>query len=86
MKKFKDLEFKRHTLGYGVQARIDFDNNYGISVVKFEGSYGYPDLWEVAVLYKGALTYSTSITDDVLGWQTDEDVTKVLKQVQELID
>lgn len=82
MKKFKDLEFSPHWIGNGVQAVMSFDNNYGVSVVKFQGSYGYPNLWEVAILYKGDLTYSTDITDDVLGHQTDEDVTDVMKQVQ----
>ncbi len=36
MKTFKDLEFNAHPthmLG-GVQARMDFDNGYGVSVVK----------------------------------------------------
>jgi len=87
MKTFKDLEFKPHTIGNGVQAVMNFDNNYGVSVVKFNGSYGYhQNLWEVAILYKDALTYNTDITDDVLGHQTDEDVTEVMKKVQMLKD
>lgn len=84
MKTFKDLEFKPHTIGNGVQARMDFDNDYGVSVVKFNGSYGYPDLWEVAVMYKGSLTYNTDITDDVLGHQDDQDVTDIMGRVQAL--
>lgn len=84
MKTFKDLEFKPHTIGNGVQARMDFDNDYGVSVVKFNGSYGYPDLWEVAVMYKGSLTYNTDITDDVLGHQDDQDVTDIMERVQAL--
>jgi hypothetical protein len=85
MKTFKDLVFKPHSVGNGVQAGMDFDNNYGISVVKFRGSYGFKqDLWEVAVMYKGELTYSTPVTCDVLGHQSDEDVTSVMKQIQEL--
>jgi len=87
MKTFKDLEFKPHSIGNGLQAVMNFDNNYGVSVVKFNGSYGYhQDLWEVAILYKGALTYNTDITDDVLGHQTEQDVTDVMKKVQELKD
>ena len=84
MKTFKDLEFKPHTIGNGVQAIIDFDNDYGVSVVKFKGSYGYPNLWEVAVMYKGALTYNTDIADDVLGHQNDQDVTDIMERVQAL--
>jgi hypothetical protein len=85
MKTFKDLEFRPHSIGNGVQAVMEFENGYGVSVVKFNGSYGYHQgLWEVAILYKGSLTYNTHITDDVLGHQTEQDVTDVMKQVQEL--
>ena len=84
MKQFKDLKFKPHSIGNGVQARMDFPNGYGVSVVKFNGTYGYPDLWEVAIMYEGSLTYNTDITDDVLGHQTEEDVTEVMRKVQEL--
>lgn len=84
MKTFKNLVFKPHPIGDGVQARMDFKNGYGVSVIKFNGSYGYPNFWEVAVMYKGSLTYDTPITDDVLGWQTEDDVTNVMKQVQQL--
>jgi hypothetical protein len=85
MKTFKDLEFKPRSIGNGLQARMDFDNGYGVSVVSFSGSYGYPNLWEVAVVYEGSLTYNTDITDDVIGYQTDQDVTDVMKKVQALI-
>ena len=86
MKTFKDLEFNSHPIGDGLQAVMNFDNGYGVSVVKFRGSYGYgQDLWEVAILYENELTYDTDITDDVLGYQTDEDVTDVMKKVQSLI-
>jgi len=84
MKKFKDLDFKPHTIGNGVQAIIKFNNKYGVSVVKFNGSYGYPSLWELAVLYEENITYSTDITDDVIGWLSDEDVSEVMAKVQKL--
>ncbi len=87
MKTFKDLDFKPHSIDDGVQAVMNFDNNYGVSVIQFSGSYGfYQDLWEVAILYHGSLTYNTYITDDVLGYLTTKGVTKVMKQVQELED
>ena len=86
MKNFKDLQFKPYSIGNGLQATMNFDNDYGVSVVKFNGSYGFnSDLWEVAILYKDSLTYNTDITDDVLGHQTDQDVTDVMKKVQALI-
>ena len=86
MKTFKDLEFEPHPLGNGLQATMNFDNNYGVSVIKFTGSYGYrQNLWEVAILYKEELTYDTDIADNVLGSQTKQDVTDVMKKVQALI-
>ena len=84
MKTFEDLEFIEHPIGNGQQARMDFESGYGISVVKFNGSYGYPELWEVGIMYKKVLTYNTHISNDVMGHQSDEDVTNIMKQVQEL--
>ncbi len=84
MKQFKDLEFKPHSIGDGVQARMDFKNGYGVSVVKLNVSYGYPNLWELAVLYDGSLTYNTPITDDVIGHLSEEKVTNVMLEVQNL--
>ena len=86
MKTFKDLNFVTHPNNLeGLQARMDFKNNYGVSVVKFNGSYGsQDDLWEVGIMYEKRLTYSTHITNDVLGWQTEENVTEIMKQVQNL--
>ena len=83
MKTFKDLEFKPHTMGSGLQAVMNFDNDYGVSVIRFYGSYGYErGLWEVAIFYKGEISYNTSLTDDVLGHQTEQDVTDVMIKVQ----
>lgn len=90
MKAFKDLEFKRHPLGNGKQARMDFPNGYGVSVVRFSvlGGYGsYTDNeseWELAVFKDGGLCYATPITDDVIGHLSADDVTKIMKKVQKL--
>jgi hypothetical protein len=65
---------------------MTFENGYGVSVVSHTYSYGGKDgLFEIAVLDKdGNLTYDTPVTNDVIGYLTEEDVTDVLKQVQEL--
>ena len=87
MKTFKDLEFKEHpTHMGGVQARIQFDNGYGASVVKTPHTYGGDKgLYELAVLdSNGSLTYATPITDDVIGYLRPEDVTDVLTKIQQL--
>ena len=88
MKKFEDLEFDKLTDPFmsGVRSRMMFENGLGVSVVSHTYSYGGKDgLFEVAVLGKdGNLTYDTPVTNDVIGYLTEEDVTDVLKQVQEL--
>ena len=87
MKTFNDLEFKPHpNVGMGIQARIQFDNGFGASVVKGPYTYGGDEgLYELAVLDKtGDLTYDTPITNDVLGHLTEEGVTNILSQIQNL--
>jgi hypothetical protein len=86
MKQFKDLQFKQHRELNGVVARITFDNGYGASVVKHEFSYGGKDgLYELAVLdSNGDLTYDTPITDDVIGYLREIDVTEVMEKIQQL--
>jgi hypothetical protein len=84
MFKFCDLQFK--TFLGGVQAKIHFDNGYGASVIRHGFSYGTESgLYELAVLHEdGTLCYDTPVTDDVLGYLTPDDVTRVLAQIQDL--
>lgn len=84
MKTFNDLEFKPHITMNGVMSRIIFENGYGASVVRGEYTYGGDKgLYELAVLdSNGDLTYDTPITDDVIGHLSEDDVTKVLEQIQ----
>ena len=86
MKTFSDLEFKPHPMGSGIMSRIKFDNGYGASVVKTPYTYGGDqDLYELAVLDSNDdLTYDTPVTNDVEGYLTEEDVTKLLTQIQNL--
>jgi hypothetical protein len=87
MKTFKDLKFSEHPSHMGgVQARIQFDNGYGASVVKTPYTYGGDKgLYELAVLdSEGSLTYATSVTNDVIGYLRPEDVTDVMAKIQQL--
>lgn len=76
----------------GVQYLFRFENNYGASIIKHSGSYGHnDDLWELGVVkfygddkYDWNLNYETPITDDVIGWQTDEQIRDLLKRIKEL--
>ena len=86
MKQFKDLQFKKNPQKDGVITRIIFDNGYGASVVKHKHSYGGDKgLYELAVLGKdGHITYDTPITNDVIGYLRDIDVTDVMEKIQQL--
>jgi hypothetical protein len=87
MKTFKDIQFKEHPSTFGgIIGRIEFDNGYGASVVKSPFSYGGGDnLYELAVLGKdGQITYDTSITNDVIGYLTEEGVEELLINIQKL--
>jgi hypothetical protein len=86
MKTFKDLVFKQDIQRGLNAARVMFDNGYGASVVVGPYTYGGEDgLYELAVLGKDKkLTYNTSVTDDVEGYLSEDDVTKLLEQIQKL--
>ena len=87
---FDDLDFQGDPNSRaGVQAIATYPNGYGVSVVRFDGSYGYEQgLYEVAVIeVRGdgwRLTYDTPVTDDVIGHCREEDVTGIMKQVSAL--
>ena len=84
---FNDLEFKQDIQRGLNAARIMFDNGYGASVVIGPHTYGGEDgLYELAVILgsDGKLTYDTPVTDDVEGYLTEDEVTKLLEQIQNL--
>lgn len=88
MKTFKDLEFQPHFSDEsGVQARMTFDNGYGVSVIKTSFSYGGKQgLYELAVLdSSGSITYNTPITEDVLGYLSEDEVTDNMIEVQKIL-
>ena len=78
----------RHAGGYRYEAR--YPNGFAASIIKNFGSYGGEyDLWEVAVLRRDEagvwqLCYDTPITDDVLGWLSEERVIEVCSQIRAL--
>lgn len=69
----------------GVQKIYRFENGYGASVVRHTYSYGYPNMWELAVLDENDdLCYDTEITSDVIGWLDWTDVEVILAQIERL--
>lgn len=94
MKTFENLVFETHPMGNGFMSKMFFPNGYGVSVVRFKspfgggGSYTNGDQWEVAVL-KGNhedwdLCYDTDITNNVIGYLTDNEVTEIMGRIQNL--
>lgn len=91
---FENYLVNKHYVDGGVQYRFKFENGYGASIIKHRYSYGYEsDLWELGVLIwhndnnhicKCNLTYNTEITDDVIGWLTDEEVRNLLERIKNL--
>ncbi|HNS28256.1 MAG TPA: hypothetical protein PKN91_09030 [Steroidobacteraceae bacterium] len=82
-----------HPAGMGGTQRLyRFPNEYGASVVQSPFSYGGGEgLFELAVTaYFGEgmddfeLTYSTPITNDVIGYLTEEEVQSTLDQIRAL--
>lgn len=76
-----------NSINKGMQLVFKFDNYYGLSIVSHSFSYGNDDkLFEVAVIkFKSDdtwnITYDTDITNDVLGYQSKEDVLSLIERV-----
>ena len=85
---FQDLVFQTHKNdANGIQAIATFDNDFEVSVVKTDFSYGGKSgLFEVAIVDKstGKINSNTDITDDVLGWQDEDDIDKILLAVPQM--
>jgi hypothetical protein len=80
------LKFQDHTLVGRKQCIVQFPNGYGASIVQGEHTYGGKDgLYELAVFGEdGHITYDTPITDDVLGYLTEQDVEDTLNKIKDL--
>jgi hypothetical protein len=87
---FSELKFQETVSPNGVQALVFFPNGYGASVVKSDFSYGGKEgLYELAVIEGDEdvwmITYESSVTSDVLGYLTEEDVERYLKQIEQIV-
>lgn len=67
------------------QAKMQFNNGYGISVIRSEIFYSNGiDTYEVAILHNGKLCYDTPITKSVIPYATAGEVSDIMRQIQEL--
>ena len=96
MKTFDDLVFKKHpNVDGGLMARLDLEH-YQVSVVtmkgvkaQYGGLYGSQTdgTYEVAVFRNtnsgGHDMMHLSEWDDVLGWQTADEITAIMAKIQE---
>mgnify|MGYP001456780392 CR=1 FL=1 len=87
MAQFKELE--PLPLNGGVQYLAKFENGYGASIVQHNFSFeNEKGLWELAVIFFDGddfeISYNTPITDDVLGWLTEEQVDETLEKIKNL--
>ena len=96
MKTFDDLVFNAHpNVKDGLMARLDL-GDYQVSVVTMKGKkpqygglYGsqVDDTYEVAVFATPASVGSEMVRlsewDDVLGWQSPEQITAIMAKIQE---
>lgn len=62
--------------------RLNFSNGYGISVVRGLNTYSGDGTYEIAVLKNNDLCYSTPITDDVVGWVSEEQINTIMEELQ----
>lgn len=85
---FQFAPIQTKTVQGGIQHIFKFDNGYGASVIRHEGSYGYHSgLWEVAPWDSDQKFIGQSLLewcDDVEGYLPWQDVEKILEEVKKL--
>jgi hypothetical protein len=91
IKDFVDLDFNAHrTTSNAIQAKLDLDNGIEISVVAHKdkqpssgGLYGNASngTYEVAVFHNDDFV-PLSVADDVIGWQTKDDINDLMSKLQ----
>lgn len=79
---FKDIQFNETKMPKGIQSLIKFGDEYELSIVKSDFSYGGKQgLYEIAVFkgnYQVELPGITAQGDTVKGWLTESDIDAIL--------
>jgi hypothetical protein len=86
MKTFDDLIFKPHALGKGaVQTKLDLGNDIEVSVVGGPWMLGDGETtFEVAAFYQTLGKFVPLDGNDVSGWNSKEEVTKIINYLENL--
>jgi hypothetical protein len=89
---FSDLKFQPHAhVSDGIMAKLNLGNDFEVSVVSMldkDGSFGSlygnasKGTYEVAMFYKNDMI-PLGLHDDVLGWQSKDQVTKHMADAQQ---
>ena len=86
--KFSQYVLLDRPLLHSRQVVVKFPNNFGASIIRGDYTYGgSKGLYEIGVIIFDksgedfSLTYTTSITDDVLGYLTEEEVLNTLEKI-----
>ena len=96
-KTFKDFEFEMHPILLDAKSQdtkemfanskhavMEFENGYGVSVIFGEQFYSNGiDTYEVAILKDGSICHKTYITDYVVAYISEDEVTEIMRKVQE---
>ena len=86
MKLFKDISFETHPNPYakGLLGRLDLGDGLMLSVIQGDGLYGNKkdNTFEIA-LFNGDDYVPLSAFEDVMGWQTPDEIDVILTELQE---
>ena len=92
-KKFYDMVKKLEEIGTvinnsakarngGIALLVKCKNGYDASIICCDGSMGGPSgLYEIAVVRNGNIVYNTPITNDVIGYLTENRVVDTVNQI-----
>jgi hypothetical protein len=81
-KDFEDLQFVTHFIWTWIQATLDFENGYWVSVISWPFFYTFKWEYELAIFKDWKICYDTKITDDVIGHLKKDEVSEIMKQIQ----
>jgi hypothetical protein len=90
MKTFKDLEFLLHSAPWhaevgSTQARLNFDNGYGISVVNLKSQPNDGIFYEAALTdHNGKILHESSLGNEIFFNCTPTSITEVMIKIQKL--
>ena len=80
-----DLVRHAHPIPDVAWFQYEFPNGYGASVIRGALTYGGDQgLWELAVTHGRPLCYATPVTNDVIGYLSEEGVTETLVAIAAL--